>query len=153
MSASPPRFVRDVMTPKPVCASPEMTVRRLASLFAEHHISGAPVVGREGKLIGVVSRTDLFRRVTLDSPTATPGYLFDLLNDQVSAAAQPVPEPLIVIGDFMSESVVTATPDEPIGVVARRMADKRVHRVVVVDQDNRPVGMVTTLDLLRVFPA
>jgi CBS domain-containing protein len=145
--------IGEVMTKNPVCATPGMSIRQLAGLFAEHGVSGAPVVGLDGKLVGVVSRTDLFRRVTSEVSGPSAGYLFDLLNDRAPTERQPMPEPLIVVGDFMSESPVTAVAGDAVGAVAKKMAERRVHRVVVIDANKRPVGVVTTLDLLRVFPS
>ncbi len=52
---------RDVMTLEPVCVGPATTIRELARLFEENEISGAPVVNRSGRLVGVVSTTDLVR--------------------------------------------------------------------------------------------
>lgn len=147
-----PARIRDVMTSNPVCAKPGMSAREIVALFAERKISGAPVVGPDGKLVGVISRTDLFRKIGQGVPgnPASAAYLFDLLDDRVPS--HPHPESLIVVGDFMSETVVTAGPDESVCEVAHRMAAQRVHRVVVVDEQRKPVGMVTSLDLLRVFP-
>lgn len=115
----------DVMTRNPTCATPGMTVRQLATIFAERRISGAPVVGQDGRLVGVVSRTDLFRRVTggaAGDGGASSSFLFDLLNDKIPPEQQPMPESLLTIGDFMNEHVITATEEEPVGVVARRIA-------------------------------
>lgn len=145
----------DVMTRNPVCATPGMTVRQLATIFAERKISGAPVVGTDGRLVGVVSRTDLFRRVTGGAggePGVQSSFLFDLLNDKIAPEQQPMPESLLTIGDFMAEQVVTAVADESVGAVARRIAQAHVHRVVVVDADRKPIGVVTALDFLKVFP-
>ncbi len=52
----------------------------------------------------------------------------------------------------MSPDVVTATPDEPISHVARRMAEHHVHRIIVVGESRQVVGVVTSIDVLAVFP-
>jgi len=52
----------------------------------------------------------------------------------------------------MSIDPVTATPEETVATVARRLAEARVHRAIVVDPSRRPIGIVTTLDLLKFFP-
>ena len=51
----------------------------------------------------------------------------------------------------MTEDPVTARPDESLPVVAARMIDAHIHRIIVVDPDNRPVGIVTSMDMLKVF--
>ena len=50
---------RDIMTANPTCATPSMTIRELARLLEDNQISGASVVDRERRVIGVVSRNDL----------------------------------------------------------------------------------------------
>jgi CBS domain-containing protein len=62
------------------------------------------------------------------------------------------PGELGTVEEFMTTEPVTGRPDEPLGAVARRMADENVHRVVVVDSRRHVVGIVTSLDLLREFP-
>jgi CBS domain-containing protein len=37
--------------------------------------------------------------------------------------------------------------------VARLMFEKRIHRIIVADHDKFPVGIITSLDLLGVFPS
>ena len=56
------------------------------------------------------------------------------------------------VEDLMSTEPITARPEELVSTVARRMAEEEVHRIVVVDGDSRPMGIITTLDLLAVFP-
>ena len=53
----------------------------------------------------------------------------------------------------MSLDPVTAEPDEPVGLVALRMAEEQVHRAIVVDEQRRVIGVVTALDLLKIFPS
>jgi CBS domain-containing protein len=147
---------RDVMVAEPVCVEPSTTVRQLAMVLEEHEISGAPVIDAQGRLIGVVSKTDLIRRCsegTLDLP---PAYLFEVLRDQDDpgdrAESSVIPEPLVCVEDFMTEDPVTVTPDAPLGRVAQLMSEASIHRVIVVDGERMPVGIITSLDMLRVFP-
>lgn len=65
--------VRDIMTRDVFTLSPETNLRDAAGLLAEHHISGAPVVAG-GKVVGVVSMTDLldFQASTEPTPTERP---------------------------------------------------------------------------------
>lgn len=143
----------DVMTPDPVCVSPATTIRELARVFEEHEISGAPVVNQEGTLIGVVSKTDLIRRCSEGTVDFPPAYLFEILSDQDRGddAAEVIPEPLVCVQDFMTEDPVTVTPGTPVERVAALMYEKRIHRVVVVDKERFPLGILTTFDLLGVF--
>jgi CBS domain-containing protein len=49
---------------------------------------------------------------------------------------------------FMTPDPVTAPPATSIGVLARMMLDTHIHRVIVVDEERRPVGVVSSTDLL-----
>jgi CBS domain-containing protein len=141
----------DVMVTEPVCVEPCTTVRQLAKVLEDNEISGAPVVDHDGRVVGVVSRTDLIRRCSEGKVDLPPAYLFEVLGEQSGVDAQVIPEPLICVEDFMTEPAVTVTPQTPIGDVARLMSTKRIHRIVVVDQDQYPVGIVTTMDLLAAY--
>ena len=145
---------RDVMTAEPVCIEPQATIRELARTLEEHEISGVPVVDQQGVLIGVVSRTDLVRRCTEGVDDMPPAYLFEILSEQSDGddVSEVMPEPLICVEDFMTEDPVTASPETPVATLARQMSDKGIHRVVIVDEERFPLGIVTSLDLLRRWP-
>ncbi len=144
--------VKDIMTSDPVCVSSDTTVRELARLLGANEISGVPVVDALDRVVGVVSKTDLLHRC-LEGPLGSrPGTFFESLAEGLDMGTDLDPEELGVVEDLMSCEPVTATPTEPVGVVAGRMAEHGVHRVVVVDDDRHVLGIVTSLDLLKVFP-
>jgi CBS domain-containing protein len=144
--------VRDVMTREPICVDGSVTIRELARLFDEHEISGAPVVDSGGRLTGIVSKTDLVRRCLQGKPGFPPSFLFEMLSEEAGEETELAPEEQVTVEEFMTPDPLTASQDEPVAALARRMAEARVHRVVVVDRERIPIGMVTSLDLLKVFP-
>jgi predicted transcriptional regulator len=56
--------------------------------------------------------------------------------------------PTEAVGRFMTRDVVTVSRFTPIRELARRMVDAHIHRIVVTDDDNTPVGIVTSTDIL-----
>jgi len=50
---------RDIMTREVITVSPTSTVKRLAKILIQNQISGAPVVDRKGKIVGIVSEADI----------------------------------------------------------------------------------------------
>jgi len=56
--------------------------------------------------------------------------------------------PMDGIRDFMTTDPVTVRPDTPVRALARLMIDAHIHRVIVVDEDSRPLGVVASTDLL-----
>lgn len=146
--------VENVMTRNPVCVSLGTTARELAELLEANDISGVPVLDVQERVVGVVSKTDLIHRALEVPLDGGPGSFFAALAEGLSSGTggDLDPEALGTVDDFMSTDPVTATVDESIGRVARRMAEQGVHRVPVVDDRGRAIGILTTLDLLRVFP-
>lgn len=147
------RTVGEIMSKEPVCADGSMTIRQLARLLEENEISGAPVVGPDGRVIGVVSKSDLIRRAT--EAVGEPTYYFESLDDDVEEDdVRPGLETpaSILVEDIMTPEAITAGPGERISDVARRMAEARVHRIIVIDRERFPLGIVTSLDILRIYP-
>jgi len=144
--------VADVMTPKPICVTRGTSVAELAEVFDANEISGAPVLDEQDRVVGVVSKTDLIHRCVEGPIGAMPGDLSAFLG--LTSGVEPFPaEDLGTVEDFMTTDLVTAEPEEPIGVVARRMAEERVHRIVVVDEHRRAIGIITALDVLDTYPS
>ncbi|MFN7020161.1 MAG: CBS domain-containing protein [Phycisphaerales bacterium] len=144
---------KDIMTPDPVCVTPATRIRELALVFEEHEISGVPVVDQQGKVVGVVSKTDLIRRCSEGIDDLPPAYLFEILSEQGDAelSSEVMPEPLICVEDFMTEDPLTVAPDLSVGAVAKLMSDKRIHRAIVTDPEGFPLGIITSMDMLALI--
>lgn len=143
--------VADIMSKNPVRVDMTASIHELAEILDGNGISGAPVVDPGGTLVGVVSQKDLIHRI-IEGPLDAPGDgFFGSLAEVFTGGVDAVD--LGCVEDVMSLDPVTATPDEPVAAIARRMAEHRVHRVIVINDGREPIGIVTTLDVLRVFPA
>ncbi|GAB4150146.1 MAG: hypothetical protein Fur0037_18610 [Planctomycetota bacterium] len=124
-------------------------------LLSEHRIGGVPVTNEAGRVVGVISMRDLVERYTQD-PDARPrrgrGF-FDLptyeLDEDLVSFEVPV-EAEETAGQLMTTHVVAVDRDDPLNVVAKAMVAANVHRVLVHDGP-RTVGIVSTMDLLRVL--
>jgi acetoin utilization protein AcuB len=62
------RRVSDVMTTPVVAAEPVTDIRRIAAVMLETGVSGTPITGESGDLVGFVSRSDILRAVVTDPP-------------------------------------------------------------------------------------
>lgn len=141
---------KDVMTADPVCVGPSVRLRELARIFEEHEISGVPVLDQEGRVIGVVSKTDLIRRCSEGTDDIPPAYLFEILSEQgdEETTSEVMPEPLVCVEDFMTEDPLMVGPELSAAAVARLMYEKGIHRVIVADDERFPLGIITSMDLL-----
>jgi len=55
--------VKDVMSKDPATVLPDDTIMKAASIMLENRISGIPVLSEEGKLVGIITETDIFKLV------------------------------------------------------------------------------------------
>ncbi|HVU64685.1 MAG TPA: CBS domain-containing protein [Phycisphaerales bacterium] len=142
------RLARDIMSGEPVCVDLGMSVREVWHLLEENEISGAPVVDGGGRLVGVVSRSDLIKKFSDGDMHLDGSTLIELFgNEEEDDGAMP--ERFVPVDDFMTPDPVTASPTTPLHDVAARMVAARVHRVIIVDKEQIPVGIVTSLDMVK----
>ena len=114
------KTVADIMTTAPIVVEVPGSRSDAINMMVRNKLTGLPVVrASDGKLMGIVSRRDIFRK-------------FD--EDQLSL--------------IMKKDCITITPDNSIVDAARIFASKRIHRLPVIE-DGRLVGIVTPTDLLR----
>lgn len=137
------------MTPDPMVLDATDTIATAARMFEQHDFSGAPVIGARGEVIGMISKTDLICHALRDRDERPPRYLFEPADDDAEPSGFADEAPIVFVEEIMTTEPVTGRPWETIFDVARRMVDCRVHRVIVVDESNCPVGIITALDFLR----
>lgn len=133
----------------PVAAIPQrMPLGEATRLLARARVSGAPVVDEEGRCVGVFSATDVLRLTEKsggNGKTALPTESDVCLDWQlVEAGFLPNEE----VGRFMTRDVETISPAAGIAEMARRMLDTHIHRLIVVDSTYRPLGIVSSMDIL-----
>lgn len=156
--------VRQVMTTRVRTVEPDMTLAELERFLTEEGLSGAPVV-EHGQLCGVVTRSDIVKQISVGRALAESALDFyrdftgiggpvpgDELPREAEREALGVAERLRDehVRDAMVEHVISVAPDASVAEAAQLMVEHSVHRVLVVD-DGRPVGIVTTLDLARLI--
>jgi CBS domain-containing protein len=141
------KSVSMIMTTDPIRASAGDSARELAELLDVNQVSGVPVVDTQDRVIGVVSRTDLLHQCVQGPLGESSEAFLEALASGTATTWQA--DDLGTVGDFMSTTPVLASPDDPVDGIARRMVEERVHRVIIVDESRRCIGIVTTLDLIK----
>jgi len=138
------KSVRDVMNTSVLTFHEDRTVSELASFLTEKEISGVPVIDRRGKLVGVVSVTDIVEQSTReDDEPERPSRSEEL-------RGMPTRGSGILVRDIMTPTVYTVPDETPVIEVARTMIAGHIHRLFVT-KGGHIVGIVTTLDLLRLL--
>jgi predicted transcriptional regulator len=147
------KSVKDVMNPDVMTVADEMTTGELARYLTEREISGAPVVDGQGHLIGVVSMTDIGRHMAEPSEfEASAGSEFYRDSDDLALedfGQRYVEQSATTVRDVMTPVVHQVPATATVADAARVMIREHIHRLVVT-QGREPVGIITSMDLLRV---
>jgi CBS domain-containing protein len=147
----------DVMNTQVLAVRPDITVRELATLLTENEISGAPVTDGHGRLLGMVSLSDIaegeagevgLAQSESDPEASVHGWEDEATSDEMRELHVEGGEALV--RDIMTPTAYTVPDDTPVSLLARTMVAGRVHRLLVV-RDQRVVGIVTSLDLLTLL--
>jgi CBS-domain-containing membrane protein len=138
--------VREVMTCDVVTVTPETSLKEAARKLVDLRISGMPVVGADGAVVGVISEADVLAKERREPEDG--GAIARLLhrpdpseNDKLAAR---------VAGEAMTSPAITVEPYWTIPTVAQMMLEHGINRLPVV-QAGRLVGIVTRADLVRAF--
>ena len=145
----PARSISELMNPDVVSARPGMSVAEVSRLLATRGISGAPVVDDSGRILGVVSQSDLIRQTDQPTTLGESGRFFTDVNTYRDLANLPRDLSDAPVESLMSKEVYTVARDSSAAMGASIMRERKVHRLLVTDQGVL-VGVVTSLDLLRV---
>lgn len=143
--------VADVMVKDVLTVGPEASVREVASMMLERHISGMPVVDGGGRVLGIVSEGDLIRRPEIETDRVKAGWLRLFLSDE-QRARDFVKSHGRKVGEVMTKPAISVAPDTPLAEAVRLMTRHRVKRLPVVEH-GKLAGLVTRTDLLRALVA
>jgi CBS domain-containing protein len=150
---------RQIMNRDVVVVPENMGVRELANLLTEKMITGAPVVDAEGRLVGVVSSMDIVRYFSQEnkdirnSHNEHPEFYLRGWSDMIDTDeigtfhVEEYSEPAWV-SEIMTPTVFEVNEETPLTEIAAMMVRGRIHRVIVTNE-RRVVGIVSSLDVLR----
>src|SRR5438270_2671514 len=122
-----------VMTREVVSVRPDTTFKDCAEMVRIHRVGAFPVVDGEGRLLGILTESDLLRKEELKNGGEDP-----------RATARTAAE-------AMTRAVVSVTADQAVAEAARLMHQSSVRHLPVTDRDGRLIGIVARADLLKVF--
>ncbi len=150
-----PRTVADVMTRDPITIAPTAPLKEAVQTLAAHRISGLPVVDAAGKLLGVITETDLMWQ---ESGVEVPPYIMIL--DSVIYLKNPTTFEQELhkslgqtVDEVMSKRPKTIRPQDPLQTASRFLHADGVQQLPVVDEAGKLVGILTRGDIVRAMAA
>jgi len=142
-------LVKNAMTSGKIhTLSPRDGFGKIVRFLVKNKISGAPVINKKGKLVGIVSEKDLFYKL-FPSPKKfykDPEYYMDF--NRIEADALAVKK--LKAKDFMTRKLVTIGPEEHILKACSLFIKHEIRRLPVVDK-GKLIGVVTTNDVYKRF--
>ena len=123
--------VVDLMTTDVITVSKDTGIRDAARLMFRNRVSGLPVTGADGTLVGIITEADFLR-----------------LEVERQQGGTDLGE---TVGEVMSPGVVTTSPDTEIYDAAKMMTFQDIKRLPVIDDDARLLGIISRADIVSVF--
>ena len=149
--------VKDAMEKYVIKFHTDDKISDIAQSLRDNKISGAPIVDKDNKVIGIISEGDIMRLLEVHSPRLNlilPSpldwielpirmkYEFDEIAEDMNKAAS------VHISEIMTKKVITIKEDDDISDAAQLMDTHSVNRLPVVDDERKILGIVTRGDLI-----
>ncbi|MEW5759509.1 MAG: CBS domain-containing protein [Candidatus Thermoplasmatota archaeon] len=148
--------VKEVMSKNVISLTPMLTVGEATRIFAEHNISGAPVIDENDCVIGILSEADIlkllrlkYKQMSIVFPAVHllgVGFRDDVKYGELKKAFDEVSSTLV--RDVMRTNVITASPEDEVEEIAPIMVKMNINRIPIVE-NKKLVGIVARGDVIR----
>jgi CBS domain-containing protein len=136
---------RDIMSAKVISVTPETTIEEASKLLFTHRISGIPVVDLDGRVIGVLSESDIIFREIHQEP-----HLVEKLGDMILPRTLRASDRTgSTAGEIMTSPPITAREETPLKELIQTITERKIKRIIIVDKDMHPVGIVSRIDIVK----
>ena len=127
---------KEIMTTSVISTSSEEPLYQTALKMLKNKISGQPVMGADGKVVGIVTITDLFVAMAVLKYQKA-------LSDEGDRGS-------VSVGAVMTEDVVTITQDRNLSDIIDLMVNRGIHTLPVVE-DGKMIGVIGRRDVIHQF--
>jgi CBS domain-containing protein len=138
---------KDVMVRDVITVRPDDEVAAAIKLVAEHDVSALPVVDDGGKVVGVISEADLMRREEIGTERHRSWWL-EAMTPDATLAGEFAKAHGRKVREIMSDTVVSATEETPLGEIAGLLEKHRIKRVPIL-RDGKLAGIVSRSNLIQ----
>jgi CBS-domain-containing membrane protein len=141
--------VADAMSRGLITISCNSTLSEAADVLCEHQITGAPVVDECGRCVGVISGSDFIHSKAEELDCTSLQHVLNTGRPYGAVCIEEVRHDLV--RSRMTPYVRTIGENVPLIRAARTMCNDHIHRLIVVDKEARPLGILTSLDMIATF--
>jgi CBS domain-containing protein len=139
----------DIMTRDVKTIPADATLQEVATLLTTHNISGAPVVDESGRVVGIISESDLISEAKKRSSVPHVAAFGIFIPQEETLDRLYHGGATLIAEEVMSKRIVSVPQDTPLDNVAATMVRVNVNRLPVINEDGDLVGIITRHDLLR----
>lgn len=140
----------DLMSRDVITVTPDTSVKELATLLTDKNISGVPVIDSDGKLIGVVTESDLIdQNKKVHIPTVVSildSFIYLESPDKMEQEMRKIAGS--IVNDIYTPDARTVSPETAIDELATIMSEQNIHTLPVVE-DGILVGIIGKRDIIR----
>jgi CBS-domain-containing membrane protein len=137
----------DVMTTDVVWVKEDRPVVEVAEIMEASRVSGLPVIGEDGKVVGVISEKDYLVEMGADQDGNFMTLIVECLK---TGRCKSTSVRVKKAADIMSQPAVTVGEETALQEVTAIFAQEGINRVPVLDRRSKLTGIVTREDILRI---
>jgi len=143
-------FVKDLMSTPLHTVAPNTPLKEAVQLLSDYHISSLPVVNNDGKLIGELTEKDLMVHesgIDVGTHLLLDSFIYlNRPNGWDKQVHQVLGSP---VKELMSSRFNTCNQALPLSKAAKLLNDRGTERLIVIDNDDMPIGIITRGDVVR----
>ncbi|BBB96706.1 MULTISPECIES: CBS domain-containing protein [Bradyrhizobium] len=140
-------YAHQIMARKVPSTTPDSTILDAANIMLRHHVSGLPVVDRDGAIAGIVTEGDFLHRSEIGTERKR-NWLMTFILGPGKWAEDYVSEHGRKVSEIMTRAPVTVAEDAPLTTLVELMEKNNVKRLPEI-RDGKLVGIITRSNLLR----
>lgn len=143
--------VGEVMSTVVITVLPTDKLQTVAALFEKHDIDAAPVVNESNACVGIITSHDLVEYEAVRTRMIEyldHGLDFDLAHYGDGQSIPRLRVPIDEVRIQMTGQLETVAPHAPLLDAAHLMCEKHVHQLVILNEEKRPIGLLSSLDIL-----
>lgn len=141
--------IKDVMSKSVVSITPNIGIRQIYKIFCEKEFGGLPVVNKENKIVGIVTKSELLAVILPDYFGMIENFLFIDDFGALDKELEDLPElSLFLAEDLMIRDVATIDADASLLKAPVLMHKHNIRHIPVVKEE-KLVGIITRSDILK----
>lgn len=139
-------LARDLMAANPITVTADTRITQARAIMSHSGCGGIPVVNEQNRVVGLLSESDLIFHEIHQEPQLVEKFRHLLLPKfrRKNFSGETVAQ-------IMGAPAITAREDTPARELSQMLLENNIKRIVIVDAQDQPIGIVSRGDIVRTF--